>query len=153
LITNCNEPDLAGKPDTSCYPKPTCGGDSRERATRLLAGPVESMTFCPFGSKVRELQIEGTADPDLPGEPARTGREHRYPGLLMLKGCGIERKQGAPVRTSGPIPVSPVFLFSGYLVFSLLIKLLDCHAVAFLISYGSKFYMMNLLAFPKWEIK
>jgi len=102
---------LAGKPDTSCYPKPTCGGDSRERATRLLAGPVESMTFCPFGSKVRELQIEGTADPDLPGEPVRTGREHRYPGLLMLKGCGIERKQGAPVRTSGPIPVSPVFCF------------------------------------------
>jgi hypothetical protein len=44
-------------------------------------------------------------------------------------------------------------LFSGYLASSFLIKFPDCHAVAFLISYGSKFYMMNLLAFPKWEIK
>ncbi len=29
----------------------------------------------------------------------------------MLKGCGIERKQGEPARTSGPIQACPVSNF------------------------------------------
>jgi len=53
------------------------------------------------------LGIEGISASGLPGNPARTGREQRYPELSMLKGCGTERKQGDPARTSGPIQACP----------------------------------------------
>ncbi len=102
---------MAGELGAPCYPKSICGGDGLLRSTRLLSGPVESVTFCPFRSKVYEVRIEGTCSHNLPGETVRTGREHRYPGLLMPKGCGIERKQGDPGRTSGPIQASPAFKF------------------------------------------
>jgi len=74
--------------------------------------PEESVKFCPFGSKVWDSGIEGTQDFNLPGEPARTGREQRYPGLLMLKGCGTERMQGEASGTSGPIQACPVYNFN-----------------------------------------
>ena len=103
---------MAGELGAPCYPKSICGGDGLLRSTRLLSGPVESVTFCPFRSKVYEVRIEGTCSHNLPGESVRTGREHRYPGLLMPKGCGIETKQGDPGRTSGPIQAGPAFKFN-----------------------------------------
>ncbi len=85
------EPDLAGKPGTSCYSKSTCEGDSLERPTWFLPGLRESLKFCSFGSEVHISRIEGIWVCDLTEESARTGREQRYSGLLMLRECGIER--------------------------------------------------------------
>lgn len=97
------KPNLTGKLGAFCYPKSICGGDGSERSTRLLLGPEALMKFRPFGSEDPGHDFKGRHGLGLPVKPARPGREQRYTGLLMLKGCGTEKNQGVPFRTSGPI--------------------------------------------------
>ncbi|QRF76345.1 HD domain protein [Thermoplasmatales archaeon] len=103
----------AGKPGTSCYPKSICGGDSQGRPTGLLPGPMESVKFCPFGSKDPQDKLKGDCLAGLPEDSARSGREQRYSGLLMLKGCGTETKWGEPDRTFGPTLVRSALFVTG----------------------------------------
>ncbi len=97
------KPNLTGELGASCNPKPICGGDGSERSTRLLLGLEDLMKSRPFGSEGSGHALEGKRVLCLPGNSARPGREQRYAGLLMLKGCGIEKNRGVPFRTSGPI--------------------------------------------------
>ena len=49
-VTDAQQSGLAGILGTSCYPKSTRGGDSRQRSTGFLLGPGEMRILCPFGS-------------------------------------------------------------------------------------------------------
>ncbi len=109
---------------------------------------------------VLSLRIEGSGIADRRNCRSRFTRRTRQdrkgaPVSWTLDAEGVRDREeaGGTCQDIWSDPGESGFLFSGYLASSFLIKFPDCHAVAFLISYGSKFYMMNLLAFPKWEIK